>query len=480
MITAVMFVIFLLIGVSIVGICAYCYSGKEEYQEGMILGVHVPEEAAADEEVRTLTRSHKKKLKRFQLLNLAAAVLIPGGFFINMAVSVLLWVIWLLQYCVVLIAFMTGSMRRMYRVKVKRQWFQPDTHPAVMVDTRVSAMADRFPIPWQWHLPPLAGGLLLWAVPRTREVLSASSVGWVFGGTCVVLPLVFLCLHLSLAGRKNQVYSQDSTVNEQVNRLEKRGWTAALTAADYASFGAGLYLCLRLVCGGRLYSWDYVVYSAVDLLGAAAVVTAILLIQQRRRRLLSRDTQPLVTDDDEYWKNGWYSNPSDRRLFVQDRICSTNYTLNMSHPAARWWVAAGCGICAAAVGVCLVITVMLGDLAHTSVRMTVSGSTVTVEASFYHCTFSAEEIESAELVDDLPDEEFRRTNGASTDQVALGYYEGEETGDAMMFVIRGEKPLLRIDLPGRTIFLNSAEEGQTERWYEMLCRLQEGEGASPS
>ena len=31
-------------------------------------------------------------------------------------------------------------------------------------------------------------------------------------------------------------------------------------------------------------------------------------------------------DDDIYWKNGWYSNPNDKRLIVQDWACSFNYT----------------------------------------------------------------------------------------------------------------------------------------------------------
>ncbi len=34
-------------------------------------------------------------------------------------------------------------------------------------------------------------------------------------------------------------------------------------------------------------------------------------------------------DDDYYWRNGWYDNPGDPRLFVQDRFNSMNYTTNV-------------------------------------------------------------------------------------------------------------------------------------------------------
>ena len=41
-------------------------------------------------------------------------------------------------------------------------------------------------------------------------------------------------------------------------------------------------------------------------------------------------------DDDYYWRNGWYDNPGDPRLFVQDRFNSMNYTTNVGKPAGRY------------------------------------------------------------------------------------------------------------------------------------------------
>ena len=52
----------------------------------------------------------------------------------------------------------------------------------------------------------------------------------------VLLPVFFIALHICLAKRKNEVFSQDSAINETLNRLQKRAWTGSMIGADYASF----------------------------------------------------------------------------------------------------------------------------------------------------------------------------------------------------------------------------------------------------
>lgn len=60
---------------------------------------------------------------------------------------------------------------------------------------------------------------------------------------------------------------------------------------------------------------------------------------------MKQDTAPMYIDDDYYWRNGWYSNPDDRRLFIQDRYSSMNYTVNLgrdgreSHNRHYLWAA---------------------------------------------------------------------------------------------------------------------------------------------
>lgn len=53
----------------------------------------------------------------------------------------------------------------------------------------------------------------------------------------------------------------------------------------------------------------------------------------------------------------------------------------------------------------------------------------------------------------LPGEHFKRTNGAATDRQLAGYFEGDETGAAMMFIHRDVPLIIQIELPDQTVFL---------------------------
>ena len=78
------------------------------------------------------------------------------------------------------------------------------------------------------------------------------------------------------------------------------------------------------------------------------------------------------------------------------------------------------------------------------------------------------EIEDAELLEDLPEEDFVRINGLSDSRQLLGKFKGEESGKAMFYIRRGETPVLKIKLPEYTVFVNSEESGKVQEWYEEL------------
>ena len=149
-------------------------------------------------------------------------------------------------------------------------------------------------------------------------------------------------------------------------------------------------------------------------------------------------------------------------------MCSTSYAINMAHPAAKWWIGAAAVFCTAAVAGVLILSVILINLDFSETELEVSGNEVTVSYSFYDCSFSLDDIQSAELLDELPDDNFSRENGGDTEKLLVGHFKGDKTGDVMMFLYRKETPLIRIDLPGQTVFLNSDVEGRTEEWYEVL------------
>ena len=72
-------------------------------------------------------------------------------------------------------------------------------------------------------------------------------------------------------------------------------------------------------------------------------------------------------------------------------------------------------------------------------------------------------------IDELPDERFTRTNGGSTEKVNIGHFRGRETGKCMMFLYNDCTPVLEIRLDDMTVFANSRDPQETERWLDMLA-----------
>ena len=186
---------------------------------------------------------------------------------------------------------------------------------------------------------------------------------------------------------------------------------------------------------------------------------------------ISQDWVTEGTDDNIYWKNGWYSNPKDPHLFVRDRFSKSNFTLNMAHPSAKWWIGALGGILILSVVVCVIVAVMLYDLDHSSVQMEVSGNSVEVSCSFYDCSLSVEDIRSVKLRKKLPDEKFVRTNGSGTEEMMIGHYKGKLSGKTMMFLHRNVTPLIEIRTDQQTIYFNSDNSSMTQQRYHELSML---------
>ena len=172
-------------------------------------------------------------------------------------------------------------------------------------------------------------------------------------------------------------------------------------------------------------------------------------------------------DGDENWRHGWYSNPKDKRLLVEDRTNSISYSPNMARPLNR--------VIIVVLGLILVLVpigigVLLFQVDHAPVSFQVEGQEVRITSLWYEYKFSRDQMKEAELIYEMPDDSFRRTDGASTPKRDLGHYRGEKTGDCMMFLYDGYKPILYIDVGEMRIFVNSQEAEEVTSWYEQIVK----------
>ena len=201
------------------------------------------------------------------------------------------------------------------------------------------------------------------------------------------------------------------------------------------------------------------------MVSAVALLVPLGLAVGKRKEILDADQAPCYVDDDVYWKYGWYNNPNDRHILVQDRFNSMNYSFNFGRPAVKVIL----GILAAAVaGIVIWTFSLLAAFENVQVLFQEEGEVYRFEAAGYEYEFSGNDIQSVKLIDELPDERFTRTNGGSTEKVNIGHFRGRETGKCMMFLYNDCTPVLEIRLDDMTVFANSRDPQETERWLDML------------
>ena len=64
----------------------------------MLLGVHLPREAADQAEVAALMDTFRRRTRRFYLVNLILGVAVPGGLLALLPPFLILWCLWLVEF----------------------------------------------------------------------------------------------------------------------------------------------------------------------------------------------------------------------------------------------------------------------------------------------------------------------------------------------------------------------------------------------
>lgn len=213
------------------------------------------------------------------------------------------------------------------------------------------------------------------------------------------------------------VYSEDVKMNLAVNRLQKNVWSWSLIAGSL--FNTGAYLWVTYFMDEKMWigSEVYIVYIILESVPIFIFMSGVFYIKKKRNRILQNNETLHYVDDDIYWKNGWYSNPNDKRLIVQDWACSFNYTTNMARPAGKISFAAGIVITI----VCLLwVCVLMFRIDFTPIKVSVGSDKIEITSGYSDMEIDIDEVQSAELLPKLPNDEYKRVNGSDDGQKKSG------------------------------------------------------------
>lgn len=462
-----MFLMFALIDLVVVGIFYAVYGTKRKYSEGMLLGVHLPQSAAESEEVTAFMERYRRNTKIFYAVNVVISTAVCAFCFWYISVFMIVWSVWLLEFCVGAMALLYGNHRKLYDMKVEKGWIGSGGSRIMAVDTKAAVQSGRMGLsPW-WHL--LFCVLILMPCIDTdiRKYLMTSDDGWIFPVTGILVSLTFGILHIAILRMRNKVYSEDSGLNVEVNRMQKNVWSWALAGSSLFNAAAYLVVVSGIDETGWISTGVLVIYSIIETIPGFFLIGGFFYMRSRKEKLLQKNVRPLYIDDDVYWKNGWYSNPNDKRLIVQDWACSWNYTTNMAKPAGKIFMF----LAIVFVAVCLVWgCVEMWKIDFVPIEVNPTGTQVEITSGYSDYEIAYDDITGVELLDSLPDDDYQRINGGEDQHKMMGRFKGEKTGKCRMYLYVGYTPVLEIMTEDGPVYVNSRDGQETEEWMREIMQ----------
>lgn len=113
-------IIFLFAGLMIVLVSKFAYESVYHYKNGMIHGIHIPQEHMDDTDIKNTCDKACGILKRVQIINAILAVGICGIAFINLSIFITIWSLWLCCYFLILTRLKISYCRKMYKFKEEK------------------------------------------------------------------------------------------------------------------------------------------------------------------------------------------------------------------------------------------------------------------------------------------------------------------------------------------------------------------------
>ncbi|WP_052045424.1 hypothetical protein [Peptostreptococcus sp. MV1] len=469
--------LFVIIGISNLIMClVFWFTLKKilDYKNGMVLGMHVDKDKMEDPDILRLIEKYGKKLGILKLILLVGSILTLAVIWLNVDIFIVVYMVWLILVIGYYQYISVFCMRDMYSLKEDRGWINKESN-LIKIDTRVSSMDDKMKLSPLVHLPFLfvygyliidgiIEGPVLKSIFRGVDQSAYMDLKFmliIIFAISVFISLSYLLVHIIYGDRKNQVYCEDSPINYMANRVDKLYWSRASLLADLLVFITSMYILYRLIGNAWLYDVDMAIYVVGLFLSSMTCIFVAKIANTKRDDILSYAKNIEYMDDDYYWRKGWYSNPNDKRIFVPSRLNSMNQEFNMAKKSAK--------IINLLLAILILGTFFICFLQpNKDVEITSKGDRIKVSSGFYKTEFKRSDVLGLDLVDDMEDDSYIRTNGISMGEIKIGRFRGKRIGGLDLYVNSPNRPLVRIKLKHRLVYISGDKDLKAEDVYKLV------------
>lgn len=415
-------------------------------KKNIVAGVTLPYEARQDGEVLALLERFKREMKLTAWISLAAVV--PSLFISSFGIFMTVWLLWTVTVCFVFFIPYVRCNRALGRLKVERGWRREDA-PQVVTDLKAAVEEMRWISPW-WFLPPFLISLIPLLFDRTMWLL------WALDAAMV--PVFYLCYRYLYRGRA-EVVDDNTDRTLALTRIRRYNWGRCWIIVAWAT---GLFNVAMWLTVDHIW-WFMAVILAYALVVCAAVIGIELRVRSLQEKLTADSGRGYYVDDDDRWIWGiLYYNPNDRRMVVNDRV-GINTTVNLARRPAQVFMGVGLALLLA----CPLAGVWLIGMENAPVELEVTETELVGSHYGGHWSVTLEDIQSAELLDELP--QISRVVGTGMASAKTGTYRCEPWGGFTCCIDPRTGPWLLVTRTDGSIYLfGSSTQGGAEAAFAAL------------
>ena len=371
---------------------------EARFKKNLAVGVTLPYEARQDEEVTALLAAFRKESLIVCIALTAAGI--PGLLVRSFAVGFILWGVWLIAAIVVPNIPFARCNQKLKALKKRRGW-QGQKGP--MAELTVAARPMKWLSPLHFILP-----FLLSLLPLVFD----RTVWWLYLLDAAMVLLFWACYRWAYR-LKTDAVDENEALTEALTRVRRWQWNRCWLWCSWYAAAINLVIWLTADRPGWMM-------TALLILSAAltwTVLDAEFRARAAQQALTAECGTGLYLDEDDRWPWGLvYYNPDDSHLMVSNRV-GMGTTFNMArHPAQI--------VMAATALLLMMIPLGMGvwflQLERTPVTLTATDTEVISAHTRTEYEIPLEEIESVELITELP--ALGRQWGTGMEMVQKGLY----------------------------------------------------------
>lgn len=452
--------------VIVIGCCMYAYRNYGKVQNHLLLDVTFTDEQLQDGEINAIVAQYNKVLKLTHIIGIVTSFFPFVFIFMDYcSLFTITFLLWCFGYLLMPICYGNYKHKELYRLKIRKGYTAGKNTRTIKIDTRVTADSEKMPVSIWWMFPTVLCCFIPFVWKETYHMWSDGREALMILGIPFLTKAAYLIGYEYYARRRNVVFTEDTERNYACNRLTKHDLSLGIVLASYVDSTSLLFLQRHLIKTESDTVVPYVMFVILQSICCVILVANELRVQKKRKLLLEHDETEYIVDDDEYWAEGYYYNPNDNHLLVQNRSVGTNMSFNMAKPAAKVIV----GILE--VGTVVLILWMcyiMVPFDFSTPQMVLNESYVEIDFPSYEATIPYREITQISLLDEMPDVRFTKINGASTSTKDLGKYRCRDLGNCYLYVLADKSPILRIDTAECVYFYNYGEQAELEQYYQEI------------